>query len=97
MLTTALNRIRKFDPQFLVLALGLDTAKGDPTGSFQLMAKDFRENGLLIGQLGIPTLVVQEGGYKTQTLGVNARHFFNGLWKAIGGDDTAKRKNKANS
>lgn len=96
-LTTALNRIRKFDPQFLVLALGLDTAKGDPTGSFQLMAKDFRENGLMIGQLGIPTLVVQEGGYKTQTLGVNARHFFNGLWKAMGGDDKAKRKNKANS
>ncbi len=94
-LTTALNRIRKFDPQFLVLALGLDTAKGDPTGSFQLMAKDFRENGLLIGQLGIPTLVVQEGGYKTQTLGINARHFFNGLWKAIGGDDKAKRKSKA--
>jgi len=96
-LNTALNRIRKFDPQFLVLALGLDTAKGDPTGSFQLMAKDFRENGLLIGQLGIPILVVQEGGYKTQTLGINARHFFNGLWKAIGGNDAASRKNKANA
>ncbi len=93
-LNSALDRIRKFQPQFLVLALGLDTAKGDPTGSFQLMAKDFRENGLLIGQLGIPILVVQEGGYKTQTLGVNARHFFNGLWKAMGGNDTANRKNK---
>jgi acetoin utilization deacetylase AcuC-like enzyme len=84
-LTLALDRIRKFTPQFLVLALGLDTAKGDPTGSFQLMAKDFRENGRLIGQLGLPVLVVQEGGYKTQTLGVNARHFFDGLWKGLGG------------
>jgi acetoin utilization deacetylase AcuC-like enzyme len=96
-LTTALNRIRKFNPQFLVLALGLDTAKGDPTGSFKLMAKDFRENGLLIGQLGIPTLVVQEGGYKTQTLGVNARHFFNGLWKAMGGGNPASGKRKVDA
>jgi acetoin utilization deacetylase AcuC-like enzyme len=31
-LADALKRIEKFAPQFLVLALGLDTAKGDPTG-----------------------------------------------------------------
>jgi hypothetical protein len=24
--------------------------------------------------------VVQEGGYRTGTLGANARHFFEGLW-----------------
>ncbi len=82
-LADALERIRKFKPQFLVVALGLDTAKGDPTGSFQLMAKDFRENGKMIGALGLPTLVVQEGGYKTQTLGINARHFFTGLWAGL--------------
>lgn len=78
-----LARIRRYEPQFLVLALGLDTAKGDPTGSFRLLARDFRENGRLIGELGLPTLVVQEGGYKTQTLGVNARHFFTGLWAGL--------------
>jgi acetoin utilization deacetylase AcuC-like enzyme len=67
------------------VALGLDTAKGDPTGSFQLMARDFRENGRMIGELDLPTLVVQEGGYKTQTLGINARHFFMGLWDGMPG------------
>lgn len=82
----SLDRIRKYKPQFLVLAFGLDTAKGDPTGSFRLMAKDFRENGRMIGSLCLPTLVVQEGGYKTQTLGVNARHFFNGLWEGMSGN-----------
>lgn len=82
-LSQALDKIRKYKPQFLVLALGLDTAKGDPTGSFQLMAKDFKENGRMIGGLGLPTLVVQEGGYKTQTLGINARHFFVGLWEEL--------------
>ncbi|MDH4049092.1 MAG: histone deacetylase family protein [Gammaproteobacteria bacterium] len=84
-LAEALTKLQKFKPQFLVLALGLDTAKGDPTGSFRLMTKDFRENGRMIGALGLPTLVVQEGGYKTQTLGVNARHFFTGLWEGMPG------------
>ncbi|MDA0994740.1 MAG: histone deacetylase family protein [Proteobacteria bacterium] len=96
-LRDALTRIQKFNPQFLVLALGLDTAKGDPTGSFRLMAKDSRENGRMIGELGIPTLVVQEGGYKTQTLGVNARYFFTGLWDGMPGTalvgNPKKRKN----
>jgi len=82
-LSGALERVRRFEPQFLVLALGLDTAKGDPTGSFLLMTRDFRENGRMIGALRLPTLVVQEGGYKTQTLGVNARHFFSGLWEGL--------------
>jgi acetoin utilization deacetylase AcuC-like enzyme len=86
-LTRALHIVRKFTPQFLVVALGLDTAKGDPTGSFRLIARDFRANGQLIGGLGLPTLVVQEGGYKTQTLGVNARHFFTGFWEGMSSGD----------
>lgn len=82
-LAQALARVSRHNPQFLVLALGLDTAKGDPTGSFALMAKDFRENGRMIGALELPILIVQEGGYKTQTLGVNARNFFSGLWDSM--------------
>ena len=79
-LKKALDHIRQFHPDFLVVALGLDTAKGDPTGSWLLKAKDFEANGRLIGGLSLPTLVVQEGGYNHRNLGVNARHFFNGLW-----------------
>ena len=93
MLTRALERIRKFQPKFLVLALGLDTAKGDPTGSFRLMARDFKQNGVLIGALGLPTLVVREGGYKTETLEVNARQFFNGLWQGMIPGKTARPVN----
>ena len=96
-LAHALERIRKFQPKFLVLALGLDTAKGDPTGSFQLMARDFQKNGALIGALGLPTLVVQEGGYKTETLGVNARHFFNGLWQGMSPDKTSNSAKQGSS
>ncbi len=78
-LVRALDRVAEFDPTFVVVALGLDPAKGDPTGSWFLGASDFEENGRLIGGLGRPTLVVQEGGYLTQTLGTNAASFFRGL------------------
>lgn len=79
-LTKAINKIRQFKPDYFVLGLGLDTAKADPTGTWQLAAKDFQKNGSMIGELKFPTLVVQEGGYRTRTLGSNARHFFEGLW-----------------
>lgn len=82
-LDKALKKIQRFKPRFLVVALGLDPAKGDPTGTWTLTANDFEENGKRIGALGYPTLVVQEGGYRTRSLGINARHFFTGLWKAM--------------
>jgi len=85
-LTKALRRIRYFRPRFLVIALGLDTAKGDPTGSWMLSARDFTANGRMLGSLRLPTLVVQEGGYRTRSLGVNARHFFQGLAEAAMGE-----------
>ena len=78
-LASALQRIREFAPQFLVVALGLDTAKRDPTGTWSLQRPDFEKNGELIGALGLPTLVVQEGGYRTVSLGGNAASFFTGL------------------
>lgn len=81
-LSRALEAIRSFDPAFLVVSLGLDPAKGDPTGTWALGGRDFAENGRLIGGLRLPMLVVQEGGYRTRTLGGNARHFFEGLVEA---------------
>ncbi len=80
-LRKALTQIKKFAPQHLVLSLGLDTAKNDPTGTWPLRSDDFFRNGEVIGALGIPTLIVQEGGYDNRTLGTNARQFFKGLWQ----------------
>ncbi len=82
-LERALKRIQRYAPAWLVVSLGLDTARGDPTGSFTLGARDFEENGRLIGSLALPTLVVQEGGYRTRSLGSNARTFFTGLWETV--------------
>jgi acetoin utilization deacetylase AcuC-like enzyme/GNAT superfamily N-acetyltransferase len=79
-LDKVLKRFVRFLPRFLVVSLGLDTAKEDPTGTWSLEAKDFEAIGKVIGSLHLPTLVVQEGGYDTRVLGINACHFFNGLW-----------------
>jgi acetoin utilization deacetylase AcuC-like enzyme/GNAT superfamily N-acetyltransferase len=78
-LSKALASIASFKPMFLVVCLGFDVVKGDPTGTWLLTADDLEQNGRMIGELDIPTLVVQEGGYRTRTLGINARKFFTGL------------------
>lgn len=78
-LAKAIDAVRSFAPAFLVVALGLDPAKGDPTGTWSLGPKDFEANGRLLGALRLPTLVVQEGGYRTRTLGRNALSFLRGL------------------
>jgi acetoin utilization deacetylase AcuC-like enzyme/GNAT superfamily N-acetyltransferase len=84
-LKKAIKNIQEYDPRFLIIALGLDPAKGDPTGTWSLTASDFEENGLLLGKLKIPTVVVQEGGYRVRSLGTNARRFFEGIWKGFYG------------
>ncbi len=74
-----LRRVRRFAPAFLVVSLGLDTARGDPTGTWSNRARDFEQLGHMIGEQGYSTFVVQEGGYRVRTLGSNARNFFVGL------------------
>jgi acetoin utilization deacetylase AcuC-like enzyme/GNAT superfamily N-acetyltransferase len=78
-LANALAAIKSYRPDFLVVALGLDAASGDPTGTWSLRAADFENNGKAIGSLRIPSVIIQEGGYRTRNLGTNARMFFKGL------------------
>ena len=82
-LSKALKIIADFKPNYLIVLLGLDTAKGDPTGTWLLKSNDFEKNGTLIGALKLPTLIVQEGGYNTRNIGINAASFFRGLWKGF--------------
>ena len=82
-LKSALVRIRNFNPTFLIVCLGLDTAKGDPTGTWNHIGKDFNAIGAEIGRLKTPCLVVQEGGYNNRSIGINARSFFRGLQSGI--------------
>lgn len=78
-LKKAIAAIEEYDPAYLVVPLGLDPARNDPTGSWTLDAADFFENGRMIAELDRPTLFVQEGGYRIGTLGKNVRAFFRGV------------------
>jgi acetoin utilization deacetylase AcuC-like enzyme len=91
-LSQALRAIADFRADHLVIALGLDTAKADPTGTWPLLPEDFAAIGRRIGEAGLRTLVVQEGGYHTRTLGQNARAFFEGLWQGHQPRDGGARK-----
>jgi len=79
-LMKAVDNVRKFKPEYLIVAFGLDTAKGDPTGTWKLGKKDFELNGQIIASLNLPTLIIQEGGYRNQVLGNNASAFFKGFY-----------------
>ena len=50
----ALRRIRRFEPAYLAIALGVDTARGDPTGTWRNGVKDFEALGKLVGQIELP-------------------------------------------
>jgi acetoin utilization deacetylase AcuC-like enzyme/ribosomal protein S18 acetylase RimI-like enzyme len=82
-LDKALDRIGTHDPSVLVLCLGFDTGRGDPTGTWKHTAADFRRIGARIGALPYPVVVIQEGGYLIRTLGDNAAAFFTGLSDGI--------------
>jgi acetoin utilization deacetylase AcuC-like enzyme len=53
----------------LVVSLGVDAAADDPESPLQVTADGYAAAGRLLGSLGVPALVVQEGGYHLATLG----------------------------
>ena len=71
-LEEAIATIRGFDPAYLVLSTGLDLVEGDPQGGFSVSSEGVREIGKRIAGLDIATVLVQEGGYRLDTLGENA-------------------------
>lgn len=61
--------MRDFGAEVLVVALGYDAHKDDPIGVLKLEASDFGTIGRLVRGIGLPTLVVQEGGYAIEAIG----------------------------
>jgi acetoin utilization deacetylase AcuC-like enzyme/GNAT superfamily N-acetyltransferase len=78
-LDVALGLVSKFKPEALVVSLGLDIAKADPTGTWSVTADGLYEIGNRIGSMKLPTLLVQEGGYNIRSLGRNAARMLTGL------------------
>jgi acetoin utilization deacetylase AcuC-like enzyme len=53
----------------LVVSLGVDAAAEDPESPLQVTADGYRGAGRALGGLGLPSVVVQEGGYHLPGLG----------------------------
>jgi len=72
----AIDAGRKFAPDALVFAHGFDIYVEDPQSPIGVSAEGFGRLGERIASLGLPTVIVQEGGYHLDTLESNARRFF---------------------
>jgi acetoin utilization deacetylase AcuC-like enzyme len=78
-LQRALDAVVDAGCQSLVLSVGYDTYHSDPLGGFALQPDDYEAIGRAIAGLGLPTVVVQEGGYVVEVLGKCARSLVTGL------------------
>jgi acetoin utilization deacetylase AcuC-like enzyme len=68
-LAAAVERVGAFRPAFLVVPFGTDAHESDPIGGFRLPTGFYAELGAAVRQLGLPTVVTQEGGYALGTMG----------------------------
>ncbi|MBN9252701.1 MAG: histone deacetylase family protein, partial [Mesorhizobium sp.] len=84
-LDAAFQRIRAFAPEALVVALGLDAFEGDPFGGLSVSTPGFARIGEAIAGLGLPTVIVQEGGYLCDALGDNLTAFLTGFGSKVKG------------
>lgn len=78
-LDTATQALEAFAPDALVLALGFDIYAGDPQAKVAVSAEGFTRLGKALSAMGLPTLVIQEGGYCVDELDALAQAFFRGL------------------
>jgi acetoin utilization deacetylase AcuC-like enzyme len=67
----------------LVVPLGVDAAAGDPESPLRVTASGFRHAGRLLGELGLPTVLVQEGGYDLESLGQLVREVLLGVEEGL--------------
>ncbi len=79
-LQTALKKVTAFNPDALVIALGLDAYEGDPIAGLGVTTGGFAKIGEMIASaLNLPTVIIQEGGYPCDELGGNLSAFLGGF------------------
>ena len=78
-LDQAIDAIAAFGPELLIVSLGVDTYELDPIGDLAVTTDGFREQGRRCSGLGLPTVVLQEGGYHIDHLGRNVHAFLSGI------------------
>lgn len=74
-----LQKTQAFNPATIILSMGYDTYIHDPLSSFKVEEDAYQAIGARLKALGLPILVVQEGGYQVQSLGRLAEQLLKGL------------------
>ena len=74
-LDQALQKIREFQPTYLVVSAGMDIYADDPLGTIKVTTGGIGEIGRGIASLALPTVIVMEGGYANEALGKNIMAF----------------------
>lgn len=62
-LGTITQAVRAHGSEAMVVSLGVDAAVADPNSPLEITASGFREAGRMLGELHVPAVFVQEGGY----------------------------------
>lgn len=75
----ALRSIANWGADFLVLSFGADTFEDDPISNFRIRREDFPVLSSDISKLGLPTVILMEGGYHVAALGENVAAFIQGF------------------
>ena len=78
-LETARSAVDAHQTDLLVLSYGADTFEEDPISHFKLRECDYNVIGLRIAELNIPTIVIMEGGYAIDALGLNVSSLLSGF------------------
>ena len=78
-LNTAMDAIRVYAPDVLIVTLGFDIYEADPQAKVSVSNAGFHRMGGILADVPVPVLVVQEGGYHLESLAENTRQFFSGL------------------
>lgn len=81
-IAAAKRRIAAHAPDVLVIALGLDAFEGDPFGGLSVSTPGFTRIAEAIAGLGLPSVIVQEGGYLCDALSDNLTAFLTGFANA---------------
>jgi acetoin utilization deacetylase AcuC-like enzyme len=78
-LERAIDAVATFRPAHLVVAFGADAHEADPIGGLKLPTEYYATMGAAVRQLGLPAVVVQEGGYNREVIGACATAFLGAL------------------
>ncbi|WP_295807389.1 histone deacetylase family protein [uncultured Nitratireductor sp.] len=81
-----LSAITAFGAEALVISLGLDMAADDPLSEVELSGEGFATMAREIAALGLPTALIQEGGYLGPSLSKNAEIFLTASRDALAGE-----------